>query len=51
MKRGIKMTQLQFNLNIDVLKEAIVDSNLDMVIKSAVVLVLNEFMENVMRIL
>lgn len=39
------MTQLQFNLNIDVLKEAIVNSNLDMVIKSAVVLVLNEFME------
>ena len=39
------MTQVQFNLNIDVLKEAIVNSNLDMVIKSAVVLVLNEFME------
>ncbi|MBG9546290.1 IS256 family transposase [Cytobacillus firmus] len=39
------MTQIQFNLNIDVLKEAIVNSNLDMVIKSAVVLVLNEFME------
>lgn len=45
MKRGIKMTQVQFNLNLDVLKEAIVNSNLDMVIKSAVVLVLNEFME------
>jgi putative transposase len=39
------MTQLQFNLNVDVLKEAISNSNLDMVIKSAVVLVLNEFME------
>jgi putative transposase len=39
------MTQLQFNLNVDVLKEAIVNSNLDMVIKSAIVLVLNEFME------
>lgn len=39
------MTQVQFNLNLDVLKEAIVNSNLDMVIKSAVVLVLNEFME------
>ncbi len=39
------MTQVQFNLNLDVLKEAIVSSNLDMVIKSAVVLVLNEFME------
>jgi transposase-like protein len=45
MKRGIKMTQLQFNLNVDVLKEAIMNSNLDMVIKSAIVLVLNEFME------
>lgn len=39
------MTQLQFNLNVDVLKEAIMNSNLDMVIKSAIVLVLNEFME------
>jgi len=39
------MTQVQFNLNVDVLKEAIMNSNLDMVIKSAVVLVLNEFME------
>lgn len=39
------MTQVQFNLNVDVLKDAIVNSNLDMVIKSAVVLVLNEFME------
>lgn len=39
------MTQVQFNLNIDVLKEAIANSNLDMVVKSAVVLVLNEFME------
>ncbi|WHY59959.1 IS256 family transposase [Cytobacillus firmus] len=39
------MTQVQFNLNVDVLKEAVVNSNLDMVIKSAVVLVLNEFME------
>lgn len=45
MKRGNKMTQLQFNLNLDVLKAAINDSNLDMVIKSAIVLVLNEFME------
>jgi len=39
------MTQVQFNLNLDVLKAAIMDSNLDMVIKSAIVLVLNEFME------
>ena len=39
------MTQVQFNLNVDVLKDAIMNSNLDMVIKSAVILVLNEFME------
>ncbi|AJH77258.1 transposase [Heyndrickxia coagulans] len=39
------MTHLQFNLNLDVLKEAIMTSDLDAVIKSAVVLVLNEFME------
>ncbi|MED4976892.1 hypothetical protein P9682_10400 [Weizmannia sp. CD-2023] len=36
------MTHLQFNLNLDVLKEAIMTSDLDAVIKSAVVLVLNE---------
>lgn len=45
MKRGIKMTQLQFNLDMDFLKESVMDSNLDTVIKSAVVLVLNEYME------
>ncbi|MFJ5717869.1 hypothetical protein [Neobacillus sp. NPDC093127] len=39
------MTQVQFNLNMDVLNEAIANFNLDMVIRSAVVLVLNEFME------
>jgi len=39
------MTQLQFNLNMDVLKESVMNSNIDMVIKSAIVLVLNEFME------
>lgn len=39
------MTQVQFNLNVEVLKDAIINSNLDMVIKSAVILVLNEFME------
>ncbi|MED4941268.1 IS256 family transposase [Heyndrickxia coagulans] len=39
------MTHLQFNLNLNVLKEAIMTSDLDAVIKSAVVLVLNEFME------
>jgi len=39
------MTQLQFNLNMDVLKESVINSDLDMVVKSALVLVLNEFME------
>lgn len=39
------MTQLQFSLDMDLLKESVINSNLDMVIKSALVLVLNEFME------
>ncbi len=39
------MTQLQFNLNMDVLKESVINADLDMVVKSALVLVLNEFME------
>lgn len=39
------MTQLQFNLDMDLLKESIINSNIDTVIKSAIVLVLNEFME------
>lgn len=39
------MTQLQFNLNIDHLKDTIMNSNLDAVVKSTIVLVLNEFME------
>ncbi|MEI2401113.1 IS256 family transposase, partial [Paenibacillus phytohabitans] len=38
-------TQLQFNLNLDVLKESVMTSNLDTIIKASVVLVLNEFME------
>jgi putative transposase len=46
MKRGNKMTHLQFNLDLDLLKESVIHSNLDMVIKSAIVLVLNEVMEN-----
>jgi putative transposase len=45
MKRGIKMTHLQFNLDLNLLKESVINSNLDMVIKSAIVLVLNEVME------
>ena len=39
------MTQLKFNLDMDLLKESIINSNLDSVIKSAIVLILNEFME------
>ena len=39
------MTHLQFNLDLDLLKESVINSNLDMVIKSAIVLVLNEVME------
>jgi putative transposase len=39
------MTQLQFNLNLDILKESVMDSNIDSVIKASIVLVLNEFME------
>jgi len=39
------MTQLQFNLNLDVLKESVMNSDLDSIIKASVVLVLNEFME------
>lgn len=39
------MTQLQFNLDMDLLKESVLNSNIDAVIKSAIVLVLNEYME------
>lgn len=39
------MTQLQFNLDPDHLKDSVMNSNMDAVIKSAIVLVLNEFME------
>lgn len=39
------MTQLQFNLDIDLLKESVMNSNIETVVKSAIVLVLNEFME------
>jgi putative transposase len=42
---GIKMTHLQFNLNMDTLKESVMNSSLDAVVKSSIVLVLNEFME------
>ncbi|MGI8387832.1 IS256 family transposase [Robertmurraya sp. P23] len=39
------MTHLQFNLNMDLLKDSVMNSNIDAVVKSAIVLVLNEFME------
>jgi putative transposase len=45
MRRGIIMTQLQFSLDMDLLKESVMNSNIDTVVKSAVVLVLNEYME------
>lgn len=45
MKEGIIMTQLQFNLDMDFLKDSVLNSDLNTVVKSALVLVLNEFME------
>ncbi|MYL59839.1 IS256 family transposase [Virgibacillus halodenitrificans] len=39
------MTQLHFNLDMDFLKDSILNSNLDHVVKSTVVLVLNEYMK------
>ncbi|MBB6455437.1 transposase-like protein [Salirhabdus euzebyi] len=39
------MTQLQFNLDMDLLKDSVINSNIDAVVKSAIVLVLNEYME------
>lgn len=39
------MTQLQFNLDLDSLKEAVMNSNIKTVVRSAIVLVLNEYME------
>ncbi|MEN1970190.1 IS256 family transposase [Lentibacillus sp. N15] len=39
------MTQLQFNLDMDLLKDSVMNSNIDAVVKSSVVLVLNEYME------
>ena len=39
------MTQIQFNLNVDLLKESVMNSNIDMVLKSSIILVLNEYME------
>ncbi|MBM4760904.1 IS256 family transposase [Bacillus sp. B15-48] len=39
------MTQLQFNLDLELLKESVMSSNLDTVVKSAIILVMNEYME------
>lgn len=39
------MTQIQFTLDMDILKESVMHSNIDAVVKSSLVLVLNEFME------
>jgi putative transposase len=39
------MTQLQFSLDMEILKDSVMNSNIDNVVKSAVVLVLNEYME------
>ncbi|NMA74974.1 MAG: IS256 family transposase [Bacteroidales bacterium] len=39
------MTQLQFNVNFDEIKEMLVKSDLNDVLKSTLVLILNEFME------
>lgn len=39
------MTHIQFNLDLELLKESVINSNIDMIVKSSIVLVLNEFME------
>ena len=39
------MTQLQFNLDMDFFKDAVLSSDMEAVVKSSVVLVLNAFME------
>lgn len=45
MWRELIMTQLQFNLNLDNLKESVMNSDIDAVIKASIVLVLNSVME------
>jgi putative transposase len=39
------MTQIQFNLNLDLLKESVMNSDIEAVIKASIVLVLNSVME------
>lgn len=40
------MAQLNFTLDMDNLKDSVMNSNIDSVVKSTIVLVLNEYMEN-----
>ncbi len=39
------LTQLKFTLDMDVLKDSVMHSNIESVVKSTIVLVLNEYME------
>ena len=39
------MAQLNFTLDMDILKDSVMNSNIDAVVKSTIVLVLNEYME------
>lgn len=39
------MAQLNFNLDMDILKDSVMNSNIEAVVKSTIVLVLNEYME------
>src|SRR5690606_10192856 len=41
----LTLTQIQFNLNLDHLKESVMNSDIDAVIKASIVLVLNSVME------
>jgi putative transposase len=39
------MTQIQFSLDMDLLKESVMNSNINSVVKASVVLILNQYME------
>ncbi|SFM19871.1 Transposase, Mutator family, partial [Gracilibacillus orientalis] len=39
------MTQLHFNLNMEELKDSVMNSNMEAVVKSSMVLILNEYMK------
>lgn len=43
---GINMTQLNLNLNLEEIEAAILGSDMDNIIKSSVILMLNQYMEN-----